>query len=347
MRVTSVTINEKTTTVSVLSYLEEAVEALTFLHEDSVHRLVVVSGVQHSNSLDVVELRQLQRHDLGHLDDLVLSRDARACGHAWLESKDDAEGVVGDGDRARDVRVVMHAEHLRLRVEWKRLYVLDVRLVRRVLVGLEGVVHARLGERVVVVQDAGREEVRDQDVARAHVFVVRDAAAVVHHRGELLQHLVRHIRVGGHVQLQLRGGDIHVGVIELVGNVPSQRSVLLAFNNDGVVEGQAEQKLLKLRGLVGATNLVVVQLHVRVLEVGTKALRGLLGDLHAVLQHRGGEGLGGHGGQPQAELGVDLVGLHGLADLLQHRHPRDGQMAVLQHDPEEATTKAQRKRSYS
>lgn len=68
--------------------------------------------------------------------------------------------------------------------------------------------------------------------------------------GIVSTHLVRDLRVAGHVQLQLGGGDVHVRVIELVRNIPSQRSELLPLDNERVIEGQAEEQpheLLRLR----------------------------------------------------------------------------------------------------
>ena len=66
-------------------------------------------------------------------------------------------------------------------------------------------------------------------------------------------------------------------------------------------------------------------------DVGPQALRGLVGDLDAVLQDGHGEVLGGHGAEEEAVVVVDLVGClrQVLHQPLHGQHPRLGQVAVL------------------
>eukprot|EP00959_Pyramimonas_sp_CCMP1952_P400898 8400375-Pyramimonas_sp.AAC.2 len=103
----------------------------------------------------------------------------------------------------------------------------------------------------------------------------------------------------------------------------------------GVEEGKAEEQLLPGAQL-GAV-LVLLRGHVvkGAVDVRLDALRRLVGELDAVLQHQHREGGGGHGRKPQAEVlvRVRLLGGQALHDHLQPEHPAGGQVAVLQAHP--------------
>ena len=72
---------------------------------------------------------------------------------------------------------------------------------------------------------------------------------------------------------------------------------------------------------------------VRAEQVGAQPLWRLVGHLDAVLEHRDGEVGRRRRREPQPEVGVRAVGREVLADLLERRHPRDGEVAVLEHHP--------------
>lgn len=123
--------------------LEEAVVARHFLHDDRVHALVVVHGVGHAGLLLVEHGRQVAQDVLRGLhDDVVTGGAGTAGGGAWLERQNKVKHPVRLVQCGRDVGVVVHSEHLRVRVARQRVDVLREALRGRVLVVGRGVVHA-------------------------------------------------------------------------------------------------------------------------------------------------------------------------------------------------------------
>ena len=170
-------------------------------------------------------------------------------------------------------------------------------------------------------KDSLLQTIGDNNVAGAHVLVIRDAATIVDHRGQLLQHFVRDLCVRVHIQLELCHGDVEVRVIVFVGNIPAQRTELLALNHRRMVEAETKQQFLVLLRLIRALKLVIIKLQVCTRQVGAHTLGGLLGYLHTILEHHGGKCIRGHRGEPQTELWIHLLRIHTLHNNLQSGHP--------------------------
>mmetsp|Transcript_6911 Transcript_6911/g.16610 ORF Transcript_6911/g.16610 Transcript_6911/m.16610 type:complete len:820 (-) Transcript_6911:3765-6224(-) len=313
--------------------VEQRVEFGGLLRQRRVETLVVVGRVLQPHRLQVPREPQVVLDTLGDAPDHVLLRLAAAAARSRLEREDDREVRVRLVHRARDVGIVVHAEDLGLGRDRERVKVVEVRLARRVAVRLDRAVDARARELVALGEHGRVDHIRDDDVGRAHVLIVRDAPAVVDERREHAHNVVRHVVVHVDVELELRAADVEVGLVEAVAYIPAERAKLLALDREGMEEAEAVEKLAVDHRLVRLLQVLVRHLEEGRPHVGLEALRRLFGHLDAGLQHGDGEGLGGHRGEPEAELGVGLVLLHLLGDALELGHPRDRKVTVLKQDP--------------
>ena len=103
-------------------------------------------------------------------------------------------------------------------------------------------------------------------------------------------------------------------------------------------EAQAEEQRLPSVRIRPAHPLEEGRVRDRVLDegaeqVGAQAERRLVGHLDAVLEDGDGEGGRRARREPEPVVLALAAGEHVLADLLERRHPADGEVAVLEHDP--------------
>eukprot|EP00968_Pinguiococcus_pyrenoidosus_P027389 scaffold7375_cov268-Pinguiococcus_pyrenoidosus.AAC.39 len=239
------------------------------------------------------------------------------------------------GEGAGDVGVVVHPEDFRAFVVRELPDELDVRLERSIR---RGVVLARAGEAVAVVENVRAVEIRQGVHEAAAILVVGDTPAVVA--------LASQVGEGGEGdgvsfaklsqedgELLLADAQVRPGEDVLV--VPSQGPKSLALGAGRVEEAEAEEELLELRLPLGLHGVHVVLVHrgVRVQQIRSQALRRFVRHLHAVLQDEGWEVRTGLGREPQSEVGIDELGAQLFADLLQRGKPRHAEMAVLQDHP--------------
>ena len=73
---------------------------------------------------------------------------------------------------------------------------------------------------------------------------------------------------------QGHGADLKVGVVELVGDVPSEHEELASFEEDGVEIAEAEEQLAVLLLSVAAGELLLRDEAIQALQVSLQALQG-------------------------------------------------------------------------
>jgi len=108
--------------------------------------------------------------------------------------------------------------------------------------------------------------------------------------------------------------------------------------DNSVEEHKTEEQLAELLWLSGSIEELLVTNWVdqeRVSQVGTETLWRLVGHLDTILQNSNWEVWRWVRSQPQSEVPVANLGIWGqlLANLLESWHPRDSQVAVLEHHP--------------
>lgn len=136
--------------------------------------------------------------------------------------------------------------------------------------------------------------------------------------------------------MQLYNADPQIGLVELVRNVPPQRTEIAPLLYQRVEKAQAEEQLFEINRLIaGLEELRVADriAQVRTHDVRAKTLRGFVGHLHAVLQDGNRKVFGRIRRQPQPEVRMGGVRRQALTDSLQGRHEALRQVAVLQNDP--------------
>eukprot|EP00982_Pelagococcus_subviridis_P017577 31550-Pelagococcus_subviridis.AAC.10 len=197
----------------------------------------------------------------------------------------------------RDVRVRVHAENFRRLRQRQRVHeiphALQIPLRRRV-------VRPTRREPVRVFQQSADVVLLQVAHQTATVEVVRDAPAVVdltrhvHERGprDLVLLLQKH--------LQREHGALDVGRVELVPDVPPERTEFPSLLNHRVEGAERVHELLVRRRLRARLPLLVVDVVKRSLHVRAHALRGLVRELNSVLEDQRGEDVRGHGREPQA-----------------------------------------------
>eukprot|EP00162_Nutomonas_longa_P015768 comp22409_c0_seq1/m.54601 comp22409_c0_seq1/g.54601 ORF comp22409_c0_seq1/g.54601 comp22409_c0_seq1/m.54601 type:complete len:806 (-) comp22409_c0_seq1:847-3264(-) len=283
--------------------------------------------------------RQLGK-ELGskHVHELVVLVSASAASAARGRTADSLDGDEGIHERGGLLELECD---VRVGVETKHLWRVEIRQsLDKVAGGLQG---ARwrskvcLGSRelVAVAEDVWGDVQMDDRANTALVKMIGDTAAIVDLAKQILQRLERNLALVVEILAQHAVRDGKVGVVPLVGDVPSDGSELAALLDDGMEEGQAKDELLELARLCARLILFFVDREERALQVGLDALGRLVGQLDAGLEHGHGEGLGRRRGQPETVVAVQIAGLgHGLLmQLLELGHPRCGKMAVLQTDP--------------
>ncbi len=136
--------------------------------------------------------------------------------------------------------------------------------------------------------------------------------------------------------VQLHGADSEIRLVELVGNIPSERAELAPFLDQSVEETQSEEHLLEMHRLFISGEEVVVADRIRQVgsvDVQFQASRRLVRHFDSVLQNRNREMIRRVAGQPESEVRMDLFRFELLANLFQCSHPGYCKMAVLKDNP--------------
>lgn len=175
-------------------------------------------------------------------------------------------------------------------------------------------------------------EVSQNDVDSDSVVSVSDSTTVVGFSDHVDQSLEWNLVVEVQELNQLKGGDPEVRGREGVGNVPAEWAELSSLQNDGVEEAQSPEEPSERDRLGARLELRVTDGLVGLQHVLAEALRRLTGGLDGVLDDGHWELVARLSGQPQSEGAVCWE-----VDLFDHAvkswHERDGEMAILQHDP--------------
>ena len=119
---------------------------------------------------------------------------------------------------------------------------------------------------------------------KSDVLIISDSSTVVDLSSNEVKHLVRDEVVSIEESLELHSADLEVLVGEAVGDVPTDCAELTSVLDDGVEEGEAEEELLVLVGLLTVVELSVVERSVGSQEVSFQTLRRLESDLDRVLK---------------------------------------------------------------
>mmetsp|Transcript_157790 Transcript_157790/g.383153 ORF Transcript_157790/g.383153 Transcript_157790/m.383153 type:complete len:352 (+) Transcript_157790:1027-2082(+) len=243
----------------------------------------------------------------------------------------------------------MHAEHFRVGHRWQRVNELHVSLVvvavgrRRHPEPRRRVRRARF-QRARVVQAVDDREQATPVLVIGHTPTVVALACQVQQRqvGNVDATFLLRVRRVVEEHGQLAHGNTKVGVVELVGNVPSQGGELPALLHEGVEEAQSKTQPAELLAVLHTTEERRVRNRIqqeRALDVLLQTLRGLVCHLHTVLENRDGEVLAWVRRAPHAEVLVRVVRVQLLDDGLESGHPRHSQVTVLEHHPAALATR--------
>jgi hypothetical protein len=118
-------------------------------------------------------------------------------------------------------------------------------------------------------------------------------------------------------------------VVELVGDVPAERPKLAPLLDGRVEEEEADDHLLEHVGLDALAEVGLVDRLQRARDVGAQPLGRLLRHLDRILEDGLREASRRRRREPEPKLGVRAVDGDLLAHLLEHGHPRLGEVAVL------------------
>mmetsp|Transcript_2819 Transcript_2819/g.6858 ORF Transcript_2819/g.6858 Transcript_2819/m.6858 type:complete len:341 (-) Transcript_2819:7009-8031(-) len=165
------------------------------------------------------------------------------------------------------------------------------------------------------------------------VFLVCHTAAVVDLGSQELQHLVRDLIVRVQEVLELPSVCDQVLWGEVVWDVPADGTELPSVLANGMEEAEAVNEPCVGLRLLAVRQHAVVALHHRTEDVGAQTFGRLICHLHAILEQKRRELLGGHGRQPQTVRIVCLFRIHLLAYPFELREPRDGQVTIAKKDP--------------
>mmetsp|Transcript_46775 Transcript_46775/g.83841 ORF Transcript_46775/g.83841 Transcript_46775/m.83841 type:complete len:345 (+) Transcript_46775:834-1868(+) len=233
----------------------------------------------------------------------------------------------------------MHAEDLGV--------VMDGQVPDVILVGIQGtqlgdLVDATVGHAEFICQHFLPEEVSEDGHHCPAVPGVCDTAAVHNLPDHVLQRLPRDLWLLIKEHEQPLEGHRQVDIPKVILDVPAKRAKLLALRDDGVEEAGPKQQLVVGIFLGALRECLFAVEHVNRLdvvvaaqEIRTDARGVLVGDFDGVLEDGDGKEVRGHRRQPQTEVLAHggEVGAEVGDDLLQLRHERLAQVAVLQQDP--------------
>mmetsp|Transcript_1527 Transcript_1527/g.5997 ORF Transcript_1527/g.5997 Transcript_1527/m.5997 type:complete len:549 (+) Transcript_1527:50-1696(+) len=298
----------------------QPVEAHELLHQHRVHRLLVQHGKLEARDLEVEVGRQAALEVGRELPHDRLGALPPAAAAAAQRVQDGAEHEVDLLLVLGDARVGVQPEHTG-RGDLRQPA--DEAQHRLVVVLGRRAIDVRVGRQPVVgvsVDALGEEDAHDGH-ERGPVVVVRDAPAVVALAHEVRQRLQRHLVLLVDEHLQLAHGDLEVGVVEAIGDVPAEGAVLLALLHEGVEEAQPEEQRAEGAHLGAlAAQVELVRLDgvgdVRLHDVGAEPCGGLVGHLDAVLQNCHRKVLRRVRREPQPEVGVRVLRGDALADAL-------------------------------
>lgn len=132
--------------------------------------------------------------------------------------------------------------------------------------------------------------------------------------------------------------DVEIGVHPLVLDVPADGTVLSAFEDDRVEEGQSEDHFLVLVRLGEVFFIVLLaQVTERAEDTSLQTSRRFIGQLDSTLEDGHWEGWCGARSEPKTVLRVQLVSIGLLLDHFELAHPRSEQVTVLEADPVTST----------
>lgn len=257
-----------------------------FLLQHRVHALLVEDGQALAHGVDVELAGQFLEHLQALVLDDVLGGGADAAADTGQQTQQQVALPLRVVDGRTNLRVVVHAEHLGLLVHGQLLDELHVALEGAVV---RAVVHAGGRVLVVLIERLRLVEVLydiftfQDDRDEPAVLVVGDPAAVVGLGDHVVERGELDLLVLVQEDLELQHGDRQVGRGEFVGDVPTQRAELAALEHSGVEEGEAEEQLLPNLRLKTVLELLGVEGEVRAQQVVLEALRGLVGELDALL----------------------------------------------------------------
>lgn len=141
----------------------------------------------------------------------------------------------------RDRSIVVESEDLGIRIQRQALGVADIGIS---LAMCRCEVQTRGGERVVVREDPLIEVVLKQDLDQDSVICISHTTSIVALGGEILESIERRlVRILVQVDLELSHGDTKIGLVELVADVPAQRSIETPLLNDSMEEGESKDEL--------------------------------------------------------------------------------------------------------
>lgn len=238
----------------------------------------------------------------------------------------------------------MQTEDFRCVCVWQFVYVVEVTLkvsrLRHFVAFVEFetrseqyVAEPNLMEKKMRIFLEAKKEHLSESSQKPFVEIVGDPSSVLH----LAEHIADRgprdtflrIHIVEMILYELNAGS-EVSLIELVGNIPTQRTELPPLLHHCVQEGDGVQQRRPLR-LTRVVQEVLADALVRPLQAGSDPLRRLVGELDGHLQETDGELLVHLRRQPQPEGVLDGIRVQ------HHRHSfrreRKGQMDVLEEDP--------------
>jgi len=250
------------------------------------------------------------------LDDLFpelrsFGRGSRLDREDGLEQQPSLVLVIGD------LRVVVHSEGLRTGAQRQLVEVVEVVLDRP---GRQREVSARFRVLVVVAQSVFVDVLLDYRLDQSDVFVISHAAPVVDLPAKELDDFIRDVIVVVEQHLQLPLADRKVLVGKLIGDVPANRAELSPVLDYSVEEAETEEQLLENLRFLAVVELYVAEVLIASEHVRAQPRGRLDGHLDAVLQHGDREIVGGHAGQPEAEVLVHVL-VEVVDEPLEFGHP--------------------------
>mmetsp|Transcript_82996 Transcript_82996/g.169159 ORF Transcript_82996/g.169159 Transcript_82996/m.169159 type:complete len:545 (-) Transcript_82996:1107-2741(-) len=320
-----------------LNRLQEAVESLQFLRQDSVHALFIEGGILLLHLCHVPGFRQSAQYILGDFADHHVGRGAARRTAGARSEQELSHHVVCLAHFLGKVGVFVKAKDARRRHQGQVADVFQMLLVaslgRRhiggaILLLVQDEVICQGFLAVVALQQSGQEP-------SVHGFC--DSATIVALARQIVQCLdgrLIGIFVQEHLQLPHRDAKVVLG--ELIGDVPSQRAKEASFLDHRMEEAQVEAQAFESSVASAGVEELLVADGVHVVgpcHVGPQALGCFIGHLDPILQDRHGKLVGRIRSEPQAEVLVNLLGVFLIQQAFQARHPARGQVAVLKQDP--------------